>query len=88
MNVTDLKPASYNPRKITDSKLKALSSSMEEFGDLSGIVFNRRTQRLVSGHKRLETVPADAPIHKESFIDFVGTVAVGYIELGNDTGHE
>lgn len=83
MNVSDLKPASYNPRNISDRKLKTLGTCMSEFGDLSGIVFNRRTQRLVSGHKRLETIPGDALVYKQSFTDDTGTVAVGFIELGD-----
>lgn len=53
MNLSDLKPNPKNPRKITDKKLKALKKSLEEFGDLGGIVFNRRTGRLVGGHQRL-----------------------------------
>ncbi len=44
MQIKDLKPAAYNPRKITDAQLARLKKSLEEFGDLSGIVVNVRTQ--------------------------------------------
>lgn len=53
MNLADLKPNPKNPRKITDKKLKALKKSLEEFGDLGGIVFNRRTGNLLGGHQRI-----------------------------------
>lgn len=53
MNLSELKPNPRNPRKITDKKLKALKKSMEEFGDLSGIVFNTRTGNIVGGHQRV-----------------------------------
>ena len=43
MKVKDLKPAAYNPRKISKEKLAALKKSLEEFGDLFGIVYNTRT---------------------------------------------
>lgn len=42
-----------NPRTISDEALAGLEVSVEDFGDLSGIVFNRRTQQLVTGHQRL-----------------------------------
>jgi len=57
MDVKSLKPAGYNPRKITDKKLEMLKKSLEEFGDLSGIIFNRRRNkhlwRSVSGAREV-----------------------------------
>lgn len=51
MKVQDLKPAGYNPRKITKAQLERLKKSLDEFGDLSGIVFNVRTQTTLAGWK-------------------------------------
>jgi hypothetical protein len=45
-----------NPRTISDEALAGLEVSVRDFGDLSGIVFNRRTQQLVTGHQRLTTL--------------------------------
>jgi hypothetical protein len=42
-----------NPRHITDENLAGLEASVEDFGDLSGIVFNERTGQLVCGHQRV-----------------------------------
>lgn len=64
LKLSDLKPAEYNPRKISADQLKNLKKSIEEFGDLSGIVFNRRTGNVVGGHQRLKCVPDDAQIEK------------------------
>ena len=47
MKVKNLKPAPYNPRKISDKKLEMLGKSMTEFGDLSGIVRNVKTGNLI-----------------------------------------
>jgi hypothetical protein len=51
--LSDLKAARQNPREITVSNLKHLKSSIESFGDISGIVFNERTGELISGHQRV-----------------------------------
>lgn len=50
--VGQLQPAPYNPRKISPEGLENLAASLREFGDLSGIVRNVRTDRLVGGHQR------------------------------------
>lgn len=80
MKLSDLTPAPYNPRKISDKKLAMLQKAMAEFGDLSGIIFNRRTGRLIGGHQRLKVFSPDWPISKEPHEDVLGTVALGFIE--------
>ena len=56
MKISDLKPAPYNPRKIDTEALAGLSRSLAEFGDISGLVWNRRTGHLVCGHQRLRAL--------------------------------
>ena len=53
-DLADLKPASYNPRKISASAAEGLARSLAEYGDLSGIVWNSRTGNLVAGHQRVD----------------------------------
>lgn len=53
MKLEDLKPAEYNPREISEEEGDGLAYSLEEFGDLSGVTFNKRTGNLVTGHQRL-----------------------------------
>ncbi|MFH1058315.1 MAG: hypothetical protein V1797_06475 [Pseudomonadota bacterium] len=79
-SVDGLKPAAYNPRTISKDKLKALARAMAEFGDLSGIVFNRQTGNLIGGHQRVKSLKKSWSIVSEPHSDKVGTVAVGYIE--------
>ena len=83
ISITDLKPAGYNPRKITDEQLKRLKKSLQEFGDLSGIVFNCRTGNLIGGHQRIKCLPPDVKIEKKELKGKTrtGTVAEGYIIL-------
>ncbi|MCK9432123.1 MAG: hypothetical protein M0R00_04120 [Candidatus Omnitrophica bacterium] len=80
MKVKDLKPAGYNPRKISPEKLAALKKSLEEFGDLSGIVFNVRTQTVIGGHQRIKNMDPTWKIIKKPQTDKTGTTAAGYIE--------
>jgi hypothetical protein len=53
MNIDDLRPAPYNPRKINEAAARGLQKSLGDFGDLSGIVWNSRTGNLVCGHQRV-----------------------------------
>lgn len=74
MKIKDLKAAGYNPRKISDKHLAMMKKSMVEFGDLSGIIFNRRTGNLVGGHQRVKNFDPDWEIIKEKFQDGLGTI--------------
>jgi len=56
LKLGDLRPAPYNPRTITDEAILALQTSLGEFGDISGLVWNRRTGHLVAGHQRLDAL--------------------------------
>lgn len=53
LTLDDLQPSPANPRKIGADALKGLGVSLTEFGDISGIVWNKRTRTLVAGHQRL-----------------------------------
>jgi len=53
MKLDDLKPADYNPRSMTDRAREGLRASLERFGCVQHIVWNRRTKRVVGGHQRL-----------------------------------
>lgn len=87
MKVKDLTPNVRNPRKMRLSKKTALSKSLDKYGDMSGIVFNKRTKRLVGGHQRSSIIPDDAPIvitHKYEVATHAFTTAEGYIELNGE----
>lgn len=81
-SVKVLKGAKYNPRFITDSRLKALEGSLGAFGDLSGIVFNNSVKSgvLIAGHQRLKSIESwKSRIELQPTSDRYGTVALGYI---------
>jgi hypothetical protein len=84
-SVADLKGARYNPRVITPLQLKRLQSSLEKFGDLSGVVFNVVSGVLISGHQRMKTVKGKKTRIVKTLVskkpDSQGTMAVGHIEV-------
>lgn len=55
---SELKPAAYNPRKITQHALTGLQNSLLAFGDLQQIVVNRRTGNIIGGHQRYDALVA------------------------------
>lgn len=86
MKTTELNPNPKNPRKISAKKLKQLEKALAEFGDLSGIVFNKKTGQLISGHQRLKAL-GDAEItytEKYKRPTKTGTVAEGFIQMGTE----
>ncbi len=84
MKVKDLKPAGYNPRKISKKQLEMLAKSMKKFGDLSGIIYNKRTGRLIGGHQRIKHLNPEWEIVIQQqgtpYLDSIGTTAIGFIQ--------
>lgn len=50
--LSDLAPNPKNPRRISPEKIEMLKKALARFGDISGIVFNRRSKQVVGGHQR------------------------------------
>ncbi len=73
-----------NPRITDNEKLEKLDENLEEFGDLSGIVHNIRTDELICGNQRGKTLQIDQSkitiVEQYEQADEQGTVSLGYIE--------
>ena len=57
--VTDLLPAEYNPRKDLkpgDAEYEKLKRSVEQFGYVEPVVWNKTTGKVVGGHQRLKVL--------------------------------
>ena len=86
--LSDLSPNKRNPRKITGQRLHALRKSLREFGDLSSIIFNVTTKRLVGGHQRVSVFQRDKAAkvittERLEDPDRWGTTAHGYVQLSD-----
>ncbi len=73
----------YNPRKISIKQSDKLKETLEEFGDLSGIVYNRTTGNFVGGNQRSKVMDFDSCeveyVEKKRKPDAQGTVALGFV---------
>lgn len=56
MRLEELQPAEYNPRRITPEAMAGLKASIEHFGLVQPIVFNKRTGKIVGGHQRVKAL--------------------------------
>jgi DNA modification methylase/DNA-directed RNA polymerase subunit F len=55
VNITDLKPAEYNPRKMTEKQKNEIKASIDSFGMVEPIVVNSAKERMniiIGGHQR------------------------------------
>ena len=58
-NVKGLLPADYNPRKDLkpgDAEYEKLKRSIEQFGYVEPVIWNKATGRVVGGHQRLKVL--------------------------------
>lgn len=86
MKLHELPPNEANPRTITDDECSRLQRSIDTFGDLSGLVYNRRTSTIVGGNQR-STLFDDAKITRTKEYEtptIQGTTAEGYIDLDGE----
>ena len=52
-NISELKPAPYNPRKSNAKQEESLKESLSKFGVVEPIIFNKQTGYIVGGHFRV-----------------------------------
>jgi DNA modification methylase len=81
--ISKINPATYNPRKNLkpdDSEYQKLLGSIDEFGYIDPLIWNKKTGNLVGGHQRLKILLAkglkeievsvvDLPIEKEKLLN-------------------
>lgn len=84
-NISSIKGSHKNPRKITEKMFTLLGETIKEYGDLSGIVVNIKTNEVVGGNQRTAFFKQH---EKECSISVIerfktptpqGTVATGYV---------
>ena len=69
--IHELHPADYNPRKNLkpgDPEFEKLKRSIETFGNVEPIVWNRRTGNVVGGHQRLKVLTVLGETHVECVV--------------------
>jgi hypothetical protein len=77
----ELKKAPYNPRSISDKAKKNLRKNFQKVGFLGGIVWNKRTGNIISGHQRIAALDAC-----EASYDYM--IEVSVVDLDEKTEKE
>lgn len=54
IKLTQIEPADYNPRTITEEARKKLRNSIETFGLVEPIIINTKNNRIIGGHQRYD----------------------------------
>lgn len=81
MQTPTWKPDPDNPNRMSEEDRKRMGLALAEFGDLGGIVLNRRTGLLVCGHQRMQTLEGAKITAKDlAKPTTTGTVARGNVE--------
>lgn len=52
IDICRIKPAAYNPRKISDEQLNNLRNSIRENGLVIPVIVNKNNMVIVAGHQR------------------------------------
>ena len=55
VNIKDIKPARYNPRKISKKDFEKLKTNIKEFGFIQPLIVNK-DMTLIGGHQRLKVL--------------------------------
>lgn len=90
-----LKPSDYNPRCIDEDSLRGLTASIDEFGCVEPIIWNKQTGNIVGGHQRLkvlkekkiketEVVVVDLPMEREKALNVALNVALNNRHIQGD----
>lgn len=54
ITITDIIPATYNPRKISEEEYTKLANSIKEFGFVDPIIINLNNNHIIGGHQRYD----------------------------------
>lgn len=55
LKIKDIKPADYNPRKISEEQIEELKKSFKEIGFIIPILVNKKNNVIIAGHQRTKT---------------------------------
>lgn len=82
----DIRPASYNPRRISETAFKELQGSLKTLGFILPIIVNKDNMTIVAGHQRTKAATAvgleEAPAYFVSGIDIKSEIRFNQVHNG------
>lgn len=86
INIHDITPASYNPRKITDEAFQELQGSLKTLGFVLPIIVNKENMTIVAGHQRtkaaLQVGIEEVPVYFVEGISLLEEVTFNQVHNG------
>ena len=76
IKITDIKPAEYNPRIMSQLEHTKLRNSMETFGVVDPIIINLKNNHIIGGHQRYEVL-LDKSMEDNDFIKELHLIRLG-----------
>ena len=76
IKITDIKPAEYNPRIMSQLESTKLRNSMETFGIVDPIIINLKNNHIIGGHQRYNVL-LDKSMEDNDFIKELHLVKLG-----------
>ena len=76
IKITDIKPAEYNPRIMSQLEHTKLRNSMETFGVVDPIIINLKNNHIIGGHQRYEVL-LDKSMEDNEFIKELHLIRLG-----------
>lgn len=76
--LTDIIPAPYNPRTISDTEKEKLENSLSTFGLVDPIIINLKNNHIIGGHQRYDAILSNA-IKDDSYKEELNLIRLGDI---------
>lgn len=75
IKITDIKPATYNPRTITDENFDKLKQSLNQYGLVDPIVINLKNENtIIGGHQRYKALLDEHNTNTELYLIRLGDI--------------
>ena len=81
VKLSDITPAQYNPRKISNQQFEKLGQSIEEFGLVDPIVINLKNNTIIGGHQRFDYLYHN---QKDSNVNLLKLGDIGWVFTDTD----
>lgn len=78
IKITEIEPADYNPRLMSEIERTKLRNSMETFGIVDPIIVNLKNNRIIGGHQRYEVLLEKA-MEDNEFVKELNLIRLGQI---------
>ena len=78
IKITEIEPADYNPRIMSEIERTKLRNSMETFGIVDPIIVNLKNNRIIGGHQRYEVLLEKA-MEDNEFVKELNLIKLGQI---------